>query len=327
MDTSITRAAMTRLLIVLMLGTTLLAAAGAVYTAYGVQQIERRHPPAGRFIDVAGGLRLHYVERGTGSGVPLVLLHGASTSLLDFSASLLPLLAAERRVFAFDRPGYGYSGRPAEGWPDPARQAALVDDALAELGVDKAIWVGHSWSGTVVLAALLNHPGRAVGGVLLAGASHAWESGVSWTNYVPDLPLVGEVFSHTAVLPLGRLLLDSGVETVFAPNSVPPDYAERTGVALTLRPRTFGANAEDLVELSDFLLAQSRRYDVIRQPLLLITGSDDTIVPSWNHAERLQRQVAHAERVDIAGAGHALHHVYPQRVSALIERFAAGIDG
>ena len=50
------------------------------------------------------GVRLHYIDAGTGS--PLVLLHGASASLRDFHASILPELARHHRVIAFDRPGY-----------------------------------------------------------------------------------------------------------------------------------------------------------------------------------------------------------------------------
>ena len=42
---------------------------------------ERRNPPKGRFITVHG-VRLHYVERGTGSA--LVLLHGNGSMIEDF---------------------------------------------------------------------------------------------------------------------------------------------------------------------------------------------------------------------------------------------------
>ena len=61
----------------------------ALYSGYGAWRIQRHHPPVGQFVEAAG-LRLHYVDRGTGA--PVVLLHGASTTLMDFTASLMPHL-------------------------------------------------------------------------------------------------------------------------------------------------------------------------------------------------------------------------------------------
>ena len=48
-------------------------AASAILNRVLAKMAERRNPPTGRFITV-DGVRLHYVERGTGR--PLVLLHG-----------------------------------------------------------------------------------------------------------------------------------------------------------------------------------------------------------------------------------------------------------
>ena len=44
---------------------------------------ENDNPPAGRFLEV-NGVRLHYVERG--SGAPLVLLHGNGSMIQDFES-------------------------------------------------------------------------------------------------------------------------------------------------------------------------------------------------------------------------------------------------
>jgi pimeloyl-ACP methyl ester carboxylesterase len=57
------------------------------------------------------GVRLHYLERGTGT--PLVLLHGNGSMIEDFQSSGLVHLAAKKyRVIVFDRPGFGHSERP-----------------------------------------------------------------------------------------------------------------------------------------------------------------------------------------------------------------------
>jgi hypothetical protein len=52
----------------------------ALVTWTGVVLVQRAHPPQGRMVDVAGA-RLHVVEIGPQSGVPIVMLHGASSNL------------------------------------------------------------------------------------------------------------------------------------------------------------------------------------------------------------------------------------------------------
>ena len=294
-----------------------------IYSAVGAWRIEQAYPPIGEFVDI-DGLRIHYLD--AGKGQPVVLIHGASTTLQDFTASLFYPLATQYRVIAFDRPGYGYSERPWDSWPDPVQQAELIKQALDRLGVKRAILVGHSWSGSVVLAYMLHYPEAVAGGVLLAGGSHPWKGGVDWIYEVAGWPVIGSLFAATLVYPAGQLMLDQAIDYVFVPNAVPDDYQERAAVRLALRPDTFRANAQDLRELSDFLRGQSQHYSEIKQPLLLISGDADGVVPAWNHADRLIKQIPQAQLVMMKNTGHAPHHVHTEQVVKLIDDFAARID-
>jgi hypothetical protein len=67
-------------------------AASAIVNYILAKRAERRNLPTGRFITVEG-VRLHYVERG--SGPPLVLLHGNGSMIQDFQSSGLIDLAAK----------------------------------------------------------------------------------------------------------------------------------------------------------------------------------------------------------------------------------------
>ena len=298
---------------------TLVLASLVMYTVVGAARTEQAYPPNGTFVQIDGVL-MHYKEAGSGPAV--VLIHGASTSLRDFDVSIAKPLSRYHRVIAVDRPGHGYSERPLGDWLDPARQARLIRKLLAVIGVHDPLLVGHSWSGSVVLAYLLDYPQDAAGGVLLAGGSHSWEGGVAWHVDLAGLPVVGEVFARTLAYPLGQLAIDSAVQAVFAPNEVPENYTGKTGILLSLRPETFLANAQDVRLLSDFLAVQSRRYGEISHPLLLVTGEMDTIVPAWNHAARLTRQIPSSVHVEFPDTGHALHHSHPARVAELIETFS-----
>ena len=285
--------------------------------------VEREHPPVGEFV-IIDGKKLHYLDTGssaTNSDEPtVVLLHGASTSLLDFQQNLLASLSSSYRVLAFDRPGHGYSDRD-KSWVDPAEQASVIIMGLNQIGVEKAVWIGHSWAGSVVLAALLDHPDHVTAGVLLAGASHPWDSGVSWHVTLSNTPIIGQIFNHLIVPIAGPRSLERAVQNVFSPDRVPEGYIDATGIRLSLRPEVFAYNTTDLYCLSDWLQQQFPRYESVTQRLLLITGTDDTVVPSWNHAARLATSVPSAEWHRLEGAGHALHHSRTEQVVPLVRQF------
>ena len=131
------------------------------------RKAERDNPPAGRFFNV-NGVRLHYVERGDGE--PLVLLHGNGSMIQDFQSSgLIDLAAKKYRVIAFDRPGYGHSDRPRSTIWTPEAQADLIHDALAQIGIERATVLGHSWGCSVAVALAHKYPELVRGLVLASG--------------------------------------------------------------------------------------------------------------------------------------------------------------
>src|SRR3954453_421401 len=122
---------------------------------------ERRHPPEGNFLTI-DGVRLHYIERGTGPVV--VLLHGNGTMARDFVLSgLFDLLAKDHRVIAFDRPGFGFSERPRTRVWSAEAQAELLHKALLNLDARKVVLVGHSWATLVAIALALRDEANTAG--------------------------------------------------------------------------------------------------------------------------------------------------------------------
>ncbi len=104
---------------------------------------------------------LAYVEAGVGD--PVLLIHGAMTNLDDMLTGPFDDLAAEHRVIAVDRPGHGESTRRRLADASPWRQAEIIHDAAAELGVERPIVVGHSFGGAVALAYAMRFPRETAG--------------------------------------------------------------------------------------------------------------------------------------------------------------------
>jgi pimeloyl-ACP methyl ester carboxylesterase len=302
-------------------------AAGAAVTAIWVAAIERSHPVAGRLIPVTGG-RLHVVDLAPGGiaqdAPPVVLLHGASGNLNDMRIALGERLARSRRVILIDRPGHGWSDRPGGiADADPARQAALVREALDALGITRAVVVGFSWSGSLATAFTLAYPDRVAGLVLLAPVTHPWPRAIAWYNQIATTPVLGPLFARTLALPLGMILLDPSARNVFAPQAMPDGYVENAAAALVLRPAEFLANAFDVTELSGHLVAQSKRYGEIRAPTVIVTGDRDRTVSREIHAQTIAAMVPGAELIVLPGIGHMLHHAAPEVVIDAIERVSA----
>ncbi|MEM6906082.1 MAG: alpha/beta hydrolase, partial [Pseudomonadota bacterium] len=122
---------------------------------YDASNAEVLYPPIGKFVTV-DGLKLHYWE--AGEGPPLILIHGASGNVRDWTFSIAPELAKEFRVIAFDRPGFGFSDRQAEdGW-DPGVQARAIQAGAQAIGAENPIVIGHSWGGAVAMSWALQFP-------------------------------------------------------------------------------------------------------------------------------------------------------------------------
>jgi alpha/beta hydrolase fold len=121
---ALTSSTMARKALPIAAGVVVAAVASALLNRWLAQKAERRNPPIGRFITVEG-VRLHYVERGTGTA--LILLHGNGSMIQDFQCSgLIDLAAKKYRVIAFDRPGFGHSDRPRSTIWTPEAQADLI---------------------------------------------------------------------------------------------------------------------------------------------------------------------------------------------------------
>jgi pimeloyl-ACP methyl ester carboxylesterase len=293
-------------------------------TRIGVVMIERRHPPAGVIV-AANGTDMHLVRIPAGADAdlpPIVFLHGASGNLHDAMTIHADRLRGRADLVFVDRPGHGWSSRGPAANALPDGQAATLAAMLDELGIEKAIIVGHSFGGAIAASFALNHPDKTVGTVFLAPVSHPWPGGISWYYTLTAIPVVGWLFSETLALPGGWWRAEGGTACVFAPNRPTPDYADRTHLDLLFRPAHFRANASDVASLYDYVTEVSPRYREIETPSVIITGDKDTIVLPSIHSKGLARDLQDAELVRIHNLGHKPDHVVPDLVVAALESVA-----
>jgi pimeloyl-ACP methyl ester carboxylesterase len=296
---------------------TLVALALVNYTV--ARLAERRHPPAGAFLEV-GGARLHYSDRGTGR--PVVLLHGNVVTGDDYNTSgVAEQLAGTHRVIIFDRPGFGYSTRPRGRLWTAAEQADLIHEALVRLGISQALVVGHSWGTLVALALAERHPGNTRGLVLLSGYYFPTPRLDALMVAPVALPVLGDILSHTISPLFGWLTMPMMKRAMFAPAPMTERFKREYSTAMALRPSQIRATASDGALMVLAAAGLSARYGALSMPAAIVAGDGDKVIGP-DQAERLRGAVPNGTLQVIEGVGHMVHHVATRQVVEAIEKVA-----
>lgn len=295
-------------------------------TVFRARRAERRHPPEGEFVEVAGR-RVHAVIRGEGPDV--VLIHGAFGSARDFTFDLARRLEARYRVIVLDRPGHGYTShvRPAyarafagkvEG---PGEQADLLAAAARKLGAQKPIVVGHSYGGAVALAWALDHDPAAI--VLLAGVAMPWPGKLGRMYRLNGTRLGGGLAAPLISGWTPTPILRRAFASTFAPQPAPLGYVAHTGPVMPVRLTSLRATARQVNTLRPHVVRMERRYARLRLPVEILHGAADTTVPAEVHALPLSKTIDNARLRLLDGVGHMPHHSDPEATVAAIDRAAS----
>lgn len=299
-----------------------LAAAGATLAACGgvgsMTATSEARPEV-----VVDGVPLHFTRMGRGR--PVVLIHGASGNLNDMTFRLAPGLAGTHEVIVFDRPGHGRSGLPPGGGVSINRQAELLRQAAAGLGVRKPIVVGHSYGGSVALAWAVDAPDSISGLVLLSAPSQVWDGGLGLTTDLLASPVTGPPLAWAASALVTRGFAGAALVGVFAPQAPPPGYLDHLDLALVLQPHSLRENARQLAALKEELRPMVGSYPGLRMPVALVHGEADVTVGLDIHSAVLARQIPHAHLTRLPGIGHMLHQVATDDAVAAVRRVAAAI--
>ncbi|MBB3021436.1 pimeloyl-ACP methyl ester carboxylesterase [Microvirga lupini] len=301
---------------------------GAAFTYLYAWSIERRFPPTGRFIEVEG-CRIHYRDEGPKETPPrgtIVILHGASSNLVESMLGMGAALARRYRVIAIDRPGHGWSERkPGLAEADPARQAALMAGALRQLAVSNAVIVGHSWSGSIVPRLALDHADVTGAIVVLSGITTPWPGGtIGWYRRLID-SWAGWLWFRTLAVPILLVLRPWMKKKTFWPQRPPKGIVTKGFIPLAFRPRAYEVNMQDFAVMYDGVLKQSGRYKDIRLPTLVIAGDADEIVWTDLHSRCFAREVPDAELILMPGIGHMPQYADQETVLSAIEILAARV--
>ena len=238
----------------------------------------------------------YYAISGTDlSTPPLVLIHGAGGSHLDWPPALRGWVS--RRTYAVDLPGHGRSPLPAR--QSVAEYSAWLSGLLSELEAPPLILVGHSMGSAIALDLALDAPGL-VSGLVLIGAG----------TRLPVAPAILDRIVAARDETVIRIVdWAYGVDV--------PEEIKRLG-----RQRMAQVDTEvlhgDFVACNEFDLTD--RLGEIDSPALIISGSEDRMTPA-NGAAQLHQLLPRSELTLIDGAGHMVTFERTNEVVEIIARF------
>lgn len=261
--------------------------------------------PEDRFVEL-NGIEVRYREAGVGEPIYL-LLHGFGASVRSWDP-VLEGLAGQGRVVAFDRVGFGLTERPLEWDGDsPYGSRAQVGLALAlldNLNISEAIVIGHSAGAEIGAALAIDHPDRVTALVLESPALDSGPGGLARL-------LLATPQGERVVRFVGRRAADRVDQLLQSAYHNPTRITEDI---LDGYRQPFGADAWD-IGLTH--LTAAPHLDSIRnllaelsQPLLVITGGEDTWVPTDETLE-FAGGLSNSELVVIPDCGHVSHEECP----------------
>ncbi len=293
---------------------------------FDVTPFREEYPWQGKYLDVGGGVRMHYLDEGQGD--VLVMLHGNPTWSF-FWRHLVKAFSGKYRVIVPDHVGCGLSDKPGDA-AYSYRLDRRVDDVeklLAHLGIsDKVTLVLHDWGGMIGMAYASRKPERIARLVVLntagfglpEGRTLPWQIGL--VRYAPFFPVPVRGFNAFS---RGALLTCSTkperlTPTIRAAYLAPYDsWAHRIAVQRFVEdiPLKAGDPSWATVKaVADGL----GRFDAT--PTLICWGEqdfvfDDAFLSEW------RRRLPKAEVHTFPDAGHYVLEDAHERIAPLVQRF------
>jgi len=259
-------------------------------------------------------VQIYYEVHGTGPN--LLFVSGLGGGTWSWYGQV-PFFRDRYRTIVFDNRGAGRSSMP----PGPYSMEDLAADTLAlldHLGVDRCFMVGLSMGGMIAQETALAAPHRFAAMVL--GCTHC-----GGARKIPPSQDVIARFVDNAGLSLEEIVTKNlpffFSRDAFVHKREAVEEYKRVQIGVPLQPEH--AFSAQLAAIQSFDAAD--RLQTLTVPTLVITGTEDVLVPPAN-AHILAELLPDAALVELEGAGHAIHAECRETLNELIHEFFSESD-
>lgn len=258
----------------------------------------------------------------------VMLLHGFAGSTYSWRNNILALNDAGYNVLVVDLPAFGYSDKSKGINHSNTARSALMWTLADRVGVQynmkpQSKWhlTGHSMGVQVVTAMSALEPERATSLIFVDGGA---------TDVAAKKSTVGRKILRAA-LPARRTAEVVGGYYMYKPKRIKkmlrnaygqePDTFAVNAYMLSLRqPRTSSAIVESMLYAEE---VSSYKLEDIKQPALIIWGTEDTWVP-LSEGEKLDEALYDSQIQEIQGAAHNPMETHPGEFNRILIGFLDG---
>jgi 4,5:9,10-diseco-3-hydroxy-5,9,17-trioxoandrosta-1(10),2-diene-4-oate hydrolase len=268
------------------------------------------------------GVPVNTIELGPeGAAVqPLVFIHGLSGSWPNWLEQL-PVFAAERRVLAFDLPGFGHSPMPRE-QISIAGYARLTDRLLAQLGVEAAAVVGNSMGGFIGAELAIWNPQRVERLVLVSAAGLSTYNEPRGTRALPALRRANRLLAGTAAWVASKSDAFAGRRRLRdALLALVVSHPSRLPAALAAE-QIRGAGKPGFLDALQaiFVYDVRERLPEIACPTLIVWGEGDALI-GVRDADVFADLIPDSRKVIYEDTGHMAMLEHPRAFNVLLREF------
>lgn len=258
-----------------------------------------------------GEIDFAYRRIGQGAGTPLVLLQHFTGTMDAWDPQVVNALAIDRPVIVFNNAGVGTSSGSV---PDNVQKMSTdAEDFILALGLGEVDLLGFSLGGFIAQVIATRDRVKVRRLIVAGSAPKGGEEHL--------LQVVGEAFAKGA--------RDVRLPLFFTPS----EASQRAGAAFVDRAlkRTEGRDPESGEAISNpqaaaiigWCAEQDANYDLlkaIKQPALVVHGSDDTMFPSIN-AYEMFKHMSDATLIIYPDSGHGAIFQYADTFVAHVQTF------
>lgn len=288
-----------------------------------LRPIRGEYPFASHFLELDGGVYMHYIDEGPSEAEALLFLHGNPTWSFAWRGAVRRL-SKRYRCIAFDHVGCGLSDKPAN---YSYRLAAHIENArrlVLGLELERFSLVAHDWGGTIAMGLARRLPER-VARIALANTAAFPFPRMPWRIAACRVPVLGKL-AVRGLNAFARAATFMTVETPLHPTVklgylLPYDnYANRVAVAAFVDDIPMAPDHPSRGELEAIAHSLRRFQD---RPIRLLWGMRDWCFTNA-FLEEWVRIWPRAQVRRFEEAGHFVFEDAPERFAAELDDFLSG---
>jgi pimeloyl-ACP methyl ester carboxylesterase len=287
------------------------------------ETLEARYAsPTSHFVDLSGGVRLHYKDEGPKDAPVVILVHGGGDNLWTWNG-WIKRLSTHYRIIRLDLPGHGLTRAPADYSQKP--HGDVIAELADTLKIKRFALGGSSLGGLAAWNYTVGHPTR-VRALILVDAA-----GLPDASHTGKAPLAFRILQYR----LGRAFLKSIDNTPLIVDSLKQELGHREAITPELVERwaalqrapghreiLLSGLASGIVPANEATV--TARLHTIQAPTLVLWGAVDPLTPVMN-GRKFAAAIPEAKLIIYPKTGHLPQIEIPDRTAADVEAFLSAL--